>query len=87
MIDLKEVIELKKVVVVNMVQKNLFQKVEFRFGNSSDFKNNIKIPYTADIQEKTPLIVDVDFKVSGRYLSLESKTTRLGFGPISVFKK
>ena len=88
MIDLKEEIILRKVIVVVMVQIDVFQKVKVRFGNSFGYQMNTEIPYSAIPQERTPLIVDVHFIIKGRYLSLESNTGRyLAFGPVLIFKR
>ena len=87
MIDLKEKIILEKITVVIMVFTNYFRDVIVRFGDNSDFSMNTKIPYSGTPQAKSILVIKPITEISGQYISFETKSSYLAFGPISVFKK
>ena len=87
MIDLKEPIILDKITLVIMVHLPNFRDVIVRFGDNSDFSKNTIIPYSETPEEKTLLVIKPTSDISGQYISVETKSTHLGFGPISVFKK
>ena len=87
MINLKERIILDKITVVIMVHIQYFNNVVVRFGDNSDFSQNREIPYSDTPQEKSLLVLKPSSDIYGQYISLETKSNYLAFGPISVFKK
>ena len=70
-----------------MVFTNYFRDVIVRFGDNSDFSMNTKIPYSGTPQAKSILVIKPITEISGQYISFETKSSYLAFGPISVFKK
>ena len=90
MINLKEKIYLDSVRVATMVEYGEFnfKNVVFRFGNSSNYSNNIEVGREEIIKERFPVYMKASVSILGQYLSLESKdVTFLGFGTIVINEK